>query len=99
MLEDFDPAVNPPAEIDDPEDFKPESWVDIAEIDDADAVKPEDWDEDAPLMVVDNDATKPEDWLENEPEVIPDPEAEKPEEWDVSFLLLARCIGHAHAES
>jgi calnexin len=82
LLEDFYPAVNPPKEIADPEDFKPESWVDLAEIDDETATKPEDWDEDAPLMIVDNSATKPEDWLENEPETIPDPEAEKPEEWD-----------------
>ena len=28
ILEDFDPAVNPPEEIDDPEDSKPEDWVD-----------------------------------------------------------------------
>ncbi|KAK1923820.1 ER-associated protein catabolism-related protein [Papiliotrema laurentii] len=82
LLEDFTPAVNPPKEIDDPEDFKPETWVDIAEIDDPTATKPDDWDEDAPLMITDTAATKPEDWLENEPETIPDPEAEKPEEWD-----------------
>lgn len=28
ILEDFDPAVNPAEEIDDPEDKKPEDWVD-----------------------------------------------------------------------
>ncbi|TYJ56812.1 hypothetical protein B9479_002422 [Cryptococcus floricola] len=82
LLEDFDPAVNPPKEIDDPEDFKPESWVEEAEIDDLTATKPADWDEDAPLMVVDTDASKPAEWLDDEPEYIPDPEAEKPEEWD-----------------
>lgn len=82
LLEDFDPAVNPPAQIDDPEDFKPETWVDIAEIEDPDATKPADWDEDAPLMITDTSATKPDDWFEDEPELIPDPEAEKPEEWD-----------------
>lgn len=26
LLDDFNPAVNPPAEIDDPNDFKPEDW-------------------------------------------------------------------------
>ena len=26
LLEDFEPSVNPPAEIDDPEDFKPSDW-------------------------------------------------------------------------
>ncbi|KAK4684067.1 calnexin, partial [Tremellales sp. Uapishka_1] len=82
LLEDFKPSVNPPAEIDDPEDFKPESWVDIAEIDDAEATKPDDWDENAPVMITDTKASKPADWLEDEPETIPDPEAEKPEEWD-----------------
>ncbi|KAK8849441.1 hypothetical protein IAR55_004773 [Kwoniella newhampshirensis] len=82
LLEDFTPAVNPPKEIDDPEDFKPETWVDVADIDDPDATKPDDWDEDAPLMITDTDATKPADWLEDEPDMIPDPEAEKPDEWD-----------------
>lgn len=28
ILEDFEPSVNPPEEIDDPEDSKPEDWVD-----------------------------------------------------------------------
>lgn len=28
ILEDFDPAVNPPEEIDDPKDSKPDDWVD-----------------------------------------------------------------------
>ncbi|NXD32345.1 CALX protein, partial [Spelaeornis formosus] len=31
LLEDFTPAVNPPKEIDDPEDFKPETWWDDEE--------------------------------------------------------------------
>ena len=26
LMEDFEPSVNPPAEIDDPEDFKPSDW-------------------------------------------------------------------------
>lgn len=58
LLEDFKPAVNPPAEIgelifgsrchdflkqflplDDPEDFKPEDWVDEARIPDPEATK------------------------------------------------------------
>jgi len=82
LLEDFSPAVNPPAEIDDPEDKKPADWVEQAKIPDPDATKPEDWDEDAPLEIVDEEATKPDDWLDDEPEFIPDPEAEKPEDWD-----------------
>ncbi|POR33234.1 Calnexin-like protein [Tolypocladium paradoxum] len=82
LLEDFFPAVNPPAEIDDPKDTKPEDWVDQARIPDPKATKPEDWDEDAPFEIVDDEATKPEDWLENEPSTIADPEAQKPEDWD-----------------
>jgi calnexin len=31
LLEDFTPAVNPPREIDDPNDIKPADWVDEKE--------------------------------------------------------------------
>ena len=82
LLEDFTPAVNPEAEIDDASETKPEDWVEDAKIADSTATKPEDWDEDAPFEVEDEEATKPEDWLEDEPLTIPDPEAEKPEDWD-----------------
>ncbi|KAK7397965.1 hypothetical protein QQX98_012667 [Neonectria punicea] len=82
LLEDFAPAVNPPQEIEDPDDTKPEDWVDQARIPDPEASKPEDWDEDAPYDIVDEEATKPEDWLEDEAITVPDPEAEKPEDWD-----------------
>ncbi|KAH7907792.1 Calreticulin-domain-containing protein [Hygrophoropsis aurantiaca] len=82
LLEDFTPAVNPAKEIDDPEDSKPEDWVDAKKIADPEAVKPEDWDEDEPYEIVDEDAVKPEGWLDDEPDTIPDPDAEKPEEWD-----------------
>ena len=82
LLEDFTPAVNPPAEIDDPKDSKPDDWVDEARIPDPEAKKPEDWDEDAPFEILDDEAEKPEDWLEDEATAVPDPEAEKPEDWD-----------------
>ncbi|KAF9225317.1 Calreticulin-domain-containing protein [Gyrodon lividus] len=82
LLEDFTPPVNPSLEIDDPEDKKPEDWVDTKKISDPDAVKPNDWDESEPYEILDEDAVKPEGWLDNEPETIPDPDAEKPEEWD-----------------
>jgi len=39
LLEDFEPPVNPSAEIDDPEDFKPETWVDAQKIPDPEASK------------------------------------------------------------
>jgi len=82
LLEDFTPPVNPPAEIDDPEDVKPEDWVDTKRIADPDAKKPEDWNEDEPYEILDEDAVKPEGWLDDEPLTIPDPDSEKPEEWD-----------------
>jgi hypothetical protein len=39
LLEDFEPPVNPPEEIDDPEDKKPADWVDQEKIPDPDAKK------------------------------------------------------------
>ena len=39
LLEDFDPPVNPSKEIDDPEDKKPEDWVEQAKISDPNAQK------------------------------------------------------------
>ncbi|CAG8955455.1 hypothetical protein HYFRA_00010321 [Hymenoscyphus fraxineus] len=82
LLEDFEPAFNPPKEIEDPKDSKPDTWVDEARIPDPEAKKPEDWDEDAPFEIVDEAATKPEDWLEDEPLTIPDPESAMPADWD-----------------
>ncbi|KAF3905508.1 Calnexin [Arthrobotrys entomopaga] len=81
LLEEFEPPVMPPKEISDPDDKKPEDWVDEAMIPDPDASKPDDWDEDAPYEILDTDAVKPEDWLDDEPKEIPDPAAEKPEGW------------------
>ena len=39
LLENFEPPVNPPKEIDDPEDSKPDDWVDVATIPDPEAKK------------------------------------------------------------
>lgn len=35
----MEPAINPPSEIDDPEDFKPADWDDREKIPDPDATK------------------------------------------------------------
>lgn len=43
LLKDMTPPVNPPAEIEDPEDQKPEDWDERPKIQDPDAAKPEDW--------------------------------------------------------
>ncbi|KAG8134588.1 hypothetical protein E2320_007690 [Naja naja] len=82
LLEDMIPPVNPPKEIEDPNDKKPEDWDERPKIPDPDAVKPDDWNEDEPPKIEDPDAVKPEGWLDNEPEYIPDPNAEKPADWD-----------------
>ena len=83
LLTDFAPSVNPPKEIDDPTDKKPEDWVDNEMYDDPEAKKPEDWDETQPEYIPDPEKlTPPEGWLADEPLSIPDPEAKKPEDWD-----------------
>jgi len=82
LLSDFTPAVNPPAEIEDPSDKKPADWDEREKIPDPDATKPDDWDEKAPKQIPDASAVKPDGWLDDEPDMIPDPEAEKPEDWD-----------------
>ncbi|XP_010748927.2 calnexin isoform X3 [Larimichthys crocea] len=82
LLTDMTPPVNPAAEIEDPDDQKPEDWDERPKIQDPAAAKPEDWDEDAPAQVPDEDAVKPDGWLDDEPEYIGDPDAVKPEDWD-----------------
>lgn len=84
LSDSFEPPVQPPKEIDDSEDKKPDDWVDAAKIPDPEATKPDDWDEDAPKEIEDEDAVKPEGWLDDAPTSIPDPDAEKPAEWDDS---------------
>ncbi|KAG0246691.1 hypothetical protein BGX31_010560 [Mortierella sp. GBA43] len=82
LLENFQPPVNPPKEIDDPKDVKPANWVEEAKIVDPKATKPDDWDEDAPARILDEKATKPSDWLDDEEPETPDPESIKPDDWD-----------------
>lgn len=86
LLEDFSPPVNPPKEIDDPEDSMPEDWDEREKIPDPDATKPDDWDEDAPFRISDPDAVKPDGWLDEEPEMIPDPTSQKPDDWYVCYI-------------
>ncbi len=82
LLEDFAPPVNPPAEIDDPNDRKPEDWDEREKIPDPEARKPDDWDESQPRQIIDESATIPDGWLEDEESMVPDPAAEKPDDWD-----------------
>ncbi|XP_050566385.1 calmegin isoform X3 [Cygnus atratus] len=82
LLEDMVPPVNPPREIEDPADKKPDDWDERPKIPDPNAVKPDDWDEDEPSRIEDLDAVKPEGWLDDEPQYVPDPNAKKPKDWD-----------------
>ena len=79
--DDFDPPFTPAETIPDPDEKKPEDWVDEAKIDDPEAKKPEEWDEDAPAQIVDPESKKPDGWLDDAPLKVPDPEAVKPDDW------------------
>ncbi|XP_076368461.1 calmegin-like isoform X2 [Tachypleus tridentatus] len=100
LLEDMDPPVNPLAEIDDPNDTKPEDWDEQEKIPDPNTEKPDDWDEDALRLIPDPTAIKPKGWLEDEPEFITDPDARKPSDWDndvdgeweAPFISNPKCI-------
>merc|ERR1711978_437877 len=54
-----------PKTIKDPEQSKPEDWVDDEEIDDPEAVKPDGWGNE-PEMIADPDSSKPDDWDDEE---------------------------------
>ncbi|CAN8075797.1 unnamed protein product [Agarophyton chilense] len=82
LSDSFEPPVQPPKEIDDPNDKKPDDWVDDVKIPDTAATKPDDWDEDAPKEIIDEDAVKPDGWLDDEPEKVSDPKSKKPDGWD-----------------
>lgn len=62
LLTDFEPPVNPPREIDDPDDKKPDNWDERDKIPDPNAVKPEGWLDDEDEMIPDPHAIKPADW-------------------------------------
>ncbi|XP_018046294.1 PREDICTED: calnexin isoform X1 [Atta colombica] len=85
LLDDFTPPVNPPLEIEDPDDKQPEDWDDREKIPDPLAEKPDDWDEDAPAQIVDEEDIMPEGWLEDESPMISNPDSVKPDDWDVEM--------------
>jgi calnexin len=79
---DFSPPVNPPKEIDDPQDKKPEDWIDEPKMDEPGAAKPDDWDEEAPTQIPDPKVSKPSAWLDDAPSMVADPSAQVPSDWD-----------------
>ncbi|KAM8765735.1 calmegin isoform 2-T2 [Rhynchonycteris naso] len=82
LLEDMSPPVNPPKEIEDLSDEKPDDWDERAKIPDPSATKPDDWDESEPAKIEDLNVDKPDGWLEDEPKLIPDPSAKIPVDWN-----------------
>merc|ERR1712032_1681916 len=62
LKEDWE--VLKPKEISDPEDKKPDDWVDDSMIDDPETKKPDDWVEEK--RIVDDEAKKPDDWDDEE---------------------------------
>ncbi|XP_066241563.1 calmegin isoform X1 [Saccopteryx leptura] len=82
LLEDMSPPVNPPKEIEDLSDEKPDDWDERAKIPDPSATKPDDWDESEPAKIEDLNVNKPDGWLEDEPKLIPDPSAKMPVDWN-----------------
>lgn len=87
FFSDFQPPINPPHEIDDPTDMKPQDWDDNEYIiDEEHSKKPDDWDENQPEFIPDPDKLNPPSgWLINEPKMILDPSSVKPDEWDESI--------------
>merc|ERR1711896_87146 len=62
LMEDWE--LLKPKKISDPDDKKPDDWVDDSMIDDPEDKKPDDWVEEK--RIVDADAKKPEDWDDEE---------------------------------
>merc|ERR1719234_1230694 len=84
LLDSFTPAVNPPAEIDDPNDSKPDDWDENApkQILDETAVKPSGWLDDEPDMIPDPEAVRPEDW-----------DDEMDGDWEAALIENPACSG------
>jgi len=81
----FVPDINPAERIHDPNQFKPEDWVDEKSrwIDDPESTCPADWDEVyRPYLIPDPSAVKPAAWDEDAPLEVPDPAAIAPEDWE-----------------
>ncbi|KAF9916180.1 hypothetical protein BX616_004426 [Lobosporangium transversale] len=79
--------VYPSRTIPDPDDKKPEDWVDDARIQEPNHVKPDNYD-DIPRYIPDPDAVKPADWDDEsdgewEPAEIPNPDFE---EWEPKYI-------------
>ena len=98
----FRPPFTPEKTIPDPEDKKPEHWVDESTIPDPTDVKPAEWDEDEPEWIVDPYAQKPAEWKEEAPLVVPNYssappkywDTEKDGEWEMTMTENTDCLKH-----
>merc|ERR1712139_512316 len=80
LKDDWD--MLPARELADPNDKKPDDWVDDAMMDDPEAAKPADWVDEK--RIVDKDAKKPEEWEDDEDGEWEAPHIDNPEfkgEW------------------
>merc|ERR1712086_50504 len=95
--EDWD--VLKPKEIEDPDDKKPEDWVDDSMMDDPETVKPGDWVEEK--RMVDAEAKKPDDWDDEEDGDWEAPMKDNPEykgEWNAKRISNPAYIGFWEAK-
>merc|ERR1711959_293300 len=85
LKEDWE--VLEPKEISDPDDKKPDDWVDDSMIDDPETKKPDDWVEEK--RIVDSEAKKPDDWDDEEDGEWEAPMKDNPEfkgDWSVKRI-------------
>lgn len=82
LLTHLIPSINPSLYIDDPNDIKPNNWIDNPNMIDINAKKPDDWNENEPQKIPNPKSIKPSNWDDNIPELIIDPEVKKPMDWD-----------------
>lgn len=94
LLADFTPAVNPPREIDDPNDRKPANWDEREKV--LLYICTGNWAQNKfgyrflYRQINDPDATKPDDWDEDAPAQIADSSTSKPDEWlDDEEVMIA----------
>ncbi|GMM53069.1 calnexin [Starmerella bacillaris] len=79
----FEPPLQGPVSIFDPEDPIPEDWDSRKFIPDPEQTEqPEDWYDTTSYLIVNTKARKPNNWNESKPLLIPDLDQPKPQTWD-----------------
>ncbi|KAF1745088.1 LOW QUALITY PROTEIN: hypothetical protein MXB_4260 [Myxobolus squamalis] len=103
LMNDFTPPTNPPKNILDPYDLKPEDWEELEMIVDPKAIKPDEMfgfqqlrGQNQPPFIPDPKAKIPADWLEEENINILNPKVNKPDEetdgeWEPDTMPNPKC--------